>query len=322
MIPTIDQLLADARKRLGGAPFAPPRREAALLLGHVLGLSEAQVLARGEEAVPAEAAARFEALLARRLAGEPVAYLTGEREFWGRPFLVDSRVLIPRPETEHLVEAALALVPALPPRPRLLDVGTGSGCLAVTLALEVAGARVVATDVSPAALAVARSNARRHRVAGRGAQAMKTAGSDGAARAAHCAAETEAGDSDRGHAVDATGCVAFAAADLASALRLSAFDLAVSNPPYVGHDEAPRLSPEVRDFEPEAALFTASQGLAVIARLLAEAETLRPGGFLAFEIGDGQLAAVEALLAGRPFDLREVRRDLAGKERVVVLRRR
>ena len=117
------------------------------------------MLARGEVEVPAEQEARFRALLARRLRAEPTAYLLGEREFWRRPFYVDSRVLIPRPETEHVVEEALAA--PLPARPWILDVGTGSGILAVTLALEVPGARSVATDLSPGALAVAAKNARR-----------------------------------------------------------------------------------------------------------------------------------------------------------------
>jgi release factor glutamine methyltransferase len=157
---TVQELLRAARGRLREAPFHPPTREAGLLLGHALGLDEAQILARDDERVPAPVERRFEELLARRLRGEPVAYLVGEREFWGRPFRVDRRVLIPRPETEHLIEVALGL--ALPPHPRILDVGTGSGCLAVTLALELGRARVAAVDLSPAALAVAAANARRH----------------------------------------------------------------------------------------------------------------------------------------------------------------
>jgi release factor glutamine methyltransferase len=157
---TVHELLRAARGRLREAPFHPPTREAGLLLGHALGLDEAQVLARDDQRVPAPVERRFEELLARRLRGEPVAYLVGEREFWGRRFRVDTRVLIPRPETEHLIEIALGL--ALPPHPRILDVGTGSGCLAVTLALELSGARLAAVDVSPAALAVAAANARRH----------------------------------------------------------------------------------------------------------------------------------------------------------------
>lgn len=156
---TIGQLLAEARPQLAATPFGAPPREAFLLLGHVLGLSEAQLLAREDRAVPDEEAARFRGLIARRLTGEPVAYLTGEREFYGRVFHVDSRVLIPRPETEHLIEAALAV--ELPPRPRILDLGAGSGCIGVTLALEIPGSRVATTDLSPGALAVAGGNARR-----------------------------------------------------------------------------------------------------------------------------------------------------------------
>ncbi|HVR07812.1 MAG TPA: peptide chain release factor N(5)-glutamine methyltransferase, partial [Thermoanaerobaculia bacterium] len=207
----LGDLLREGRRRLAATAFAPPR-EAALLLGAVLGLTEAQAMARDDQAVPAAAAARFEALLARRLAGEPVAYLLGGREFYGRRFAVDQRVLIPRPETEHVVEAALAL--ALPAAPRILDVGTGSGCLAVTLALELRGATVTAADLSPGALAVAAGNARRHGVAGR---------------------------------------VAAVASDLTVAFDLGGFDLVVSNPPYVDPADAPGLSPEVCKFEPHLA---------------------------------------------------------------------
>ncbi len=159
MTATVHELLRRGRGKLRAAPFAPPPREARLLLGHALGLDEAQVLARDADPVPAPVERRFDELLERRLRGEPVAYLLGEREFWGRSFVVDRRVLIPRPETEHLIEIAIAL--PLPPAPRILDLGTGSGCIAVTLALELAGSRVTAVDVSPAALAVAAHNARR-----------------------------------------------------------------------------------------------------------------------------------------------------------------
>jgi release factor glutamine methyltransferase len=158
-VPTVRQLLAEARPLLAATPFGASTREARLLLGHVLGLSEGRVLARDEIAVPPEAERRFRDLLARRLTGEPVSYLTGEREFWGRPFQVDSRVLIPRPETEHIVEIVLGQ--RLPRDPWILDVGTGSGILAVTLALEISGSHMVATDLSPGALAVAARNARR-----------------------------------------------------------------------------------------------------------------------------------------------------------------
>lgn len=155
----VDELVSAARSRLAKAPFQPSEREARLLLGRVLGWSEARLLAHGEKVVPPASVRRFHELLERRLGGEPVAYLLGEREFYGRAFHVDRRVLIPRPETEHLVEAALEA--PLPPRPRVLDVGTGSGCLAVTVALERPDARVAATDLSTGALSVAAGNARR-----------------------------------------------------------------------------------------------------------------------------------------------------------------
>ncbi|HEX4953406.1 MAG TPA: peptide chain release factor N(5)-glutamine methyltransferase [Thermoanaerobaculia bacterium] len=279
-LPTVEERVRVARARLAAAPFSPATREARLLAAEVLGWSEVQVIARGHEVMPGEAAARFEVLLERRLRGEPVAYLLGRRELWGRSFRVDRRVLIPRPETEHLIEAVLAL--PLPPAPRLLDVGTGSGILAVTLALELPGARVVATDLSPAALAVAAANAR---------------------------------------ALGARDQVRFLAADGTDGLSLGGFDLLVSNPPYVAPEDRARLSHEVTDFEPALALWAGEGGLAFFRRLIAAGRALRPGAFLAFEIGDGQQDGVLALAAGAPCELVEVRADYAGKPRVVVLKR-
>ncbi len=279
-MPTLRQLLAEARPLLAATPFGAPRREAALLLGHVLGLSEAQVLAREESAAPPEAAERFRALLARRLAGEPVAYLKGEREFWGRAFHVDPRVLIPRPETEHIIEVAIEV--ALPPAPWILDVGTGSGILAVTLALEIPGARLVATDLSPGALAVADGNARRH------------------------------GVRDRVH---------LAGLDLTDGLDLSRFDLVVSNPPYVDRSEAAEISPEVCDYEPHLALFPPGAGDSVLARLLAQCSRLRPGVSLAVEIGRGQLDPVRRHAAAAGLEVTGVREDYAGIPRTLLLQR-
>lgn len=277
---TIAQILQDARRRLAGTTFEAPRREAGLLLGHVLGLAEAQVLARGEQAVEQDSRRRFYDLLERRLQGEPVAYLLGEREFFGRPFLVDRRVLIPRPETEHLVEAALA--EPLPERPLVLDVGTGSGCLAVTLGLELPSARIVATDVSPGALAVARANARRH------------------------------GAADR---------VRLLLMDSLEGLDAGAFDLIVSNPPYVDPADAEILSTEVRDHEPHGALFAAEAGLAVYRKLLDGARDLRPGASMLFEIGQGQLPALREEAEGRGVAVSRVIDDYAGIPRTVVIRR-
>ncbi len=238
------------------------------------------MLARDREAVPGEEEARFEALLARRLAGEPVAYLTGEKEFFGRAFRVDRRVLIPRPETEHLVEAALA--ERLPPAPLLLDVGTGSGCLAVTLALERPAARVVATDRAPGALALAAGNARRHGVAAR---------------------------------------VALAGADLLDGLDAAAFDLVVSNPPYVDPGEAAGLSPEVCNFEPPLALFPPGAGDLLLARLLRQASGLRRGVRLIVEIGAGQRDAVVRHGTAAGLLLVAERADYAGIPRVLTFER-
>ncbi len=280
-MPTIGHLLAESRPRLAATPFGASTREALLLLGHVLGLSEAQVLAREDGEVEAAAEQRFRELLERRLAGEPVAYLTGEREFFGRSFYVDSRVLIPRPETEHVVEAALA--EALPASPHILDVGTGSGCLAVTLAIEIPGSRVVATDLSAGALAVAAKNAR-----GLGA-------------------------ADR---------VSLIRTDLTDGLDLSRFDMALSNPPYVDRSETPEISSEVLDFEPHLALFPPGAGDAILARLFEQCAELRSGVALAVEIGRGQLDAARRHAEAAGLDLTGVREDYSGIPRVLVLRKR
>ncbi len=235
--------------------------------------------------MPDETAARFRGLLERRLAGEPTAYLFGEREFYGRSFRVDPRVLIPRPETEHLVEAALTF--PLPERSWILDVGTGSGILAVTLALEIPGARAVATDVSPGALAVTSANARR------------------------------LGVRDRVFPVGA---------DLARGLNLARFDLVVSNPPYVDWTGAPSLSPEVYNFEPHVALFGPGSGDSLYARLFADVSE-KPGGLrsgvpLLVEIGYGQLDAVGRHAEASGLRVAGIRHDYAGIPRVVILERR
>lgn len=287
----IRDLLSDAKALLAAAAHAPSPREAHLLLGHVLGLSEARLIARDREPVPAAAERRFRDLLARRLTGEPVAYLTGEREFYGRSFRVDRRVLVPRPETEHLVAAALDAADelGLPEAARVLDVGVGSGAIAVTLALERPAWRVVGTDVSPGALALARANARRL----------------------------------------GAGSCAFIACDLASALRVEAFDLLVSNPPYVPVEEAPALSPEVRDFEPGGALFSPAEetpggpapGTRIASRLLGQAGSLPQRAAVILEIGHGQLDGVRALAGRHGWRLARAIPDYAGIPRTVVLRR-
>lgn len=271
-------MLTEGRSQLADAPFEPSTREAALLLGRVLGWTEARLLARSEVEVGTDQADRFRSLLARRLAGEPIAYILGEREFYGRAFSVDSRVLIPRPETEHLIETALEL--ELPEHPRILDIGTGSGCIAVTLALEIPGARIVATDRSPGALALASANTTAHSVAHR---------------------------------------VSLVAGDLAAALELPAFDLVVSNPPYVDPGVRPDLSPEITAHEPTEAVFAPQRGDSVLARLATELRGLRPGTPVLLEIGYDQRQSVAKLAADSELRLREVREDLAGHPRLALL---
>lgn len=278
---TVDELLIRARGQLEKAPFRPPTREANLLLANVLDWGEAGVLSRGERPVSKAATKRFRDLLNRRLAGEPIAYLLGEREFFGRSFAVDSRVLIPRPETEHLVEAAIES--SLPPAPRILELGTGSGCLAVTLACEIPRTRIVATDVSIGALAAAAGNIRRHEVDGH---------------------------------------VTLLAADLITGIDLQVFDLVISNPPYVDPLDATGLSPEIVDFEPRRAVFAPGVGLSLISRLIDGASRMASGAHMLFEIGAGQARAVEQLLASSSLELFEIRPDLAGVARVVIARRR
>lgn len=279
---TIADLLAAAKPRLRAAPFDISPREATLLLGHLLGWSEAQVRARNDRWVEPSLATRYRAWIDRRIEGEPVAYLLQEREFFGRTFFVDDRVLIPRPETEHIVEVALKL--PLPSAPRILDIGCGSGCLALTLAAELPSARVVAVDLSAAALAVTDDNRRRHQLQER---------------------------------------VLVAASDLSSGLRLEGFDLVVSNPPYIDPAERTTLSPEVTRYEPHLALFADGDGKALVERLLDDAKPMRSGAFLVMEIGYDQGEWLRRAVAHRDhLQWVEIRNDLAGIPRTGVLRRR
>ena len=305
--------LGAATARLAAAGIDSARLDAEVLLAHALGVGRAGVFARLGDAVDADAAARAEALLARRAAREPVAYLTGTQEFWSLPFAVTPDVLIPRPETELLVELAVrflrspqpdrlpagegtvtgsALLDRSPlpqgegqgegiPTPAILDLGTGSGCLAVALARELPAAQVTAVDLSPAALAVARRNAAAHGVGGR---------------------------------------IAFVASDLFAALPAAArFDVIVSNPPYLAPGDA--VSPELAH-EPRGALYAGADGLAVIRPLLAgAAPRLRPGGVLLMELGQGQADAVQALARAAGFAAARVDADLAGIPRALVAQR-
>lgn len=291
---TVRELLNEAKARLSVAPFAPPAREAHLLLGHVLGLPEARLLARDDRPVSASEDAAFRTLLERRLTGEPVAYLLGEREFYGRVFRVDRRVLVPRPETEHLVETVLAL--DLTPAARVLDVGVGSGAIGVTLALERPGWSVIGTDRSVGALAVARGNAHRLGAPLGLLAADLTAGLDLAT-------------------VDAlVSNPPYVARREAEEISPEVIDFepdeALFARPVAGADGVDRGAEGPDD------------GTEVIARLLRQAEAVRSGTPVVLEIGGRQLAAVRALATAGPWRFVRSVSDLAGFDRVVMLERR
>jgi len=260
------------------------RLESELLLRHVLGIDRAAFLKLRERELPAPARQRFAVLLERRLAREPLAYITGKRAFFGMMFDVDNSVLIPRPETEGLVERVLAIATGgwMGGSPLIADVGTGSGCIAVALAVRLPGARLLACDTSAAALAVARRNTDRHNVSAR---------------------------------------VRFVPGDLLSGVN-DQLDVIVSNPPYIASAAIGGLAPEIARYEPRSALDGGPDGLDVIRRLVAQAPArLRSGGAMILEIGEGQGSAVlEMARAAFPGAAVTVEKDLAKLERYVTVR--
>jgi len=263
---------------------------AELLLLHVASRDRAWLYAHPEEILSAENAAQYFALIQRRANGEPTQHLTGKQEFWGLEFEVNPDVLIPRPETEHLIEVALDRLALCEIRagrsPRLtgngitlVDVGTGSGCIAIALAKELPDAIIYATDISIAALNVARRNAER------------------------------LGVSDR---------IRFLESNLFEAFNPVRFDLIVSNPPYVGRGTAETLAREVREHEPEVALYGGEEGYEFYAQLVAQSrEFLKPGGLLVLELGHNSLPAVQPLLDPSHWTNVGVTNDLACIPRVL-----
>jgi release factor glutamine methyltransferase len=259
-----------------------PPNEARILLGHVLGYTRTQLVTRSDESVDATLAARYRDAVARRLAGEPVAQIVGVREFYGLPLQVTPDVLIPRPETELLVELACAALATRPGPARVLDLGTGSGAVALAIAATLPDARVVATERSPAALAVAGNNAAR----------LLDAARPG-------------------------GPVRLLAGDWYEALPRdeAPFDIIVSNPPYIAAGD-PHLEQGDLRFEPRAALTDEADGLDALRRIVAGAAAhLAPDGALWLEHGYDQAAAVRGLLAGHGFVAIRSGRDLSGIER-------
>jgi release factor glutamine methyltransferase len=274
---------------------------AELLLLHVANRDRAWLYAHPEEILSAEIANRFFSLIQRRANGEPTQHLTGMQEFWGLEFEVTPDVLIPRPETEHLIEVALdrlalrELRAGRPPRLTgngltLVDVGTGSGCIAIALAKELPGATVYATDISAAALDVARRNAARH------------------------------GFSDHIHFLESDLLKGFS--PLATSHSPLSFDLIVCNPPYIGQRDAESLPREVRDHEPPAALFAGEEGYELYGALIPQAARhLKPGGLLVLELGYNSLPAVQPLLDPSHWSNLGVTNDLAGIPRVLAAER-
>lgn len=280
-MPTIGDFLLRGAGWLSFGPHEErARSDAELLMRHVLGKDRAWLITHRDSEAESDLWQAYFALLRRRLRGEPVQYITAECEFYGLPFRVTPAVLIPRPETEHLVDRAIELARESQSA-RIVDVGTGSGAIAIAIAHATHSQLVTATDVSKDALGVARENASRN-------------GLD----------------------------VRFLQGDLLHPVAGETFDLVVSNPPYVPRTDRESLAVEVREFEPELALFAGEDGLDVYRRLIPAAyAVLVPGGFLASEIGFGQAEPIESLLASSGFVNIEFTPDLQGIPRVACAQR-
>ena len=275
-MPTVAEVIADATARLESVTETP-RLDAEILLAHAMKISRAHLLASlRDEAAPGA----FEELLKRRLDAQPIAYILGEWEFYSLAFEIEPPVLVPRPETEHLVEVVLEVLGDRPAR--VLDVGTGSGCVSIAIAHNAPNCSVVTSDIREAFLELARRNAERHHVADR---------------------------------------IAFLKGDLFEAVASedARFDVICSNPPYVAQPAWEGLSPTITRYEDPTALLAGLDGLEVIRRLVAEAqEYLVPGGMLAFEMGMGHYDAVRELLQEGGYENVAARRDLAGLDRIAI----
>jgi release factor glutamine methyltransferase len=260
-----------------------PRLNAELLMMFVLGCDRAHLFAHPERRLTGEEDSRYQEVIQERARGCPTQYITGHQEFWGLDLIVSPAVLIPRPETEHVVETVLELMKMyrLGGRLRIIDVGTGSGCIALALAGELPFAEIHACDISKDALEVAQINAARFGLERR---------------------------------------IEFRHSDLLSAYRGEQFDFVVSNPPYVGESEADKVQKQVRDFEPRTAVFCGWEGMDIYKRLIPQAHVaLRPGGWLAMEIGFSTEEKVKALFTG--WSEVQTTADLQGIPRVVAARK-
>jgi len=282
---SIAHVLKETGRDLEGAGVPEARREAGSLLAFILGKDRTFLIRHAEDEVDENSLDRLREFVERRATGEPLQYITGVQDFYGREFRVTSDVLIPRPETELLVEAALQIIGDSEAAPFICDVGTGSGCIAITLLCELVHARAVAIDKSAAALEIAKLNARNLSV----------------------------GDRAR-----------FVVSDCFNSLDSQdhKFDLIVSNPPYVAEAALAGLQREVRDHEPVVALSPGGDGLSIIRRLIDDAPAfIKPGGHMLMEIGFDQGEVVTRLIDDSAWTLREIRPDLQGIPRIVVLQK-
>jgi len=276
---TVQRVLTWAAEDLRSRGSETPRLDAELMLAHVLDTTRINLIIDAKRPLEKSELSAYRELHKRRRAGEPIAYIRGVREFYGRPFIVDRRVLVPRPDTEVLVEVSLRRTRHLSLSARGLDLGTGSGCIAITLVKERPTTQVLGIDTSADALDVARENATR---------------------------------------LSAVPAVGFQLGNFGEGLPDAAYDLVVSNPPYIPEAEHATLEPDVRDFEPRLALTPGPTGLESIEQITADApRLLAPGGLLALEVMLGQAQDVARMLADRGLCDVEVDKDYAGIERVV-----
>ncbi len=281
---SIADALVAATELLRKAGVSAARPDAGALLAHVLGRDRTFIISHADDSITDEDLGRFREVLEWRARGKPLQYIFGHQEFFGLDFEVTSAVFIPRPETELLIETALKLV-GKDEAPAICDVGTGSGCVAITLVHQIPQSRGVAVDISPAALEVAKRNAERHSVSER----IEFVVSD-------CFTELDAQE--------------------------NIFDLIVSNPPYVAERTIEGLQREVRDFEPRLALQAGADGLDIVRRLLSDAgRFLKTGGNLLMEIGFDQHEAVRELVDVRAWKLLDIHQDLQGIPRTVALQK-
>ena len=278
-MPTIADVLKQAAARLRDAAVPNDLLDAQTLLAHALGKDRTYLIINFNETLADDLQTKYQSFIERRAAGEPLQYIVGHQEFYGLEFEVTPAVLIPRPETELIVEETIRLAANIT-EPVIIDVGTGSGCIAVTLARELEAARVMATDISAAALQVARRNAAKHDLSAR---------------------------------------IQFLETNLLNGIAVKA-DFIVSNPPYIAPHELPTLQREVRDWEPHTALTDFADGLQFYRRLLDEAPAhLKPNGYLIFEMGYQQAETIKAFVDRTIWGDPKALRDLQGIKRTLVL---